>query len=162
MKKQDPDAAYAQAIQEAVAVDPLSIDDEFASLPGQIVRYNNLFSDAMKTLLLAEAAEDRMWAKMYILHREESRDEKAKITETEIKSLIESSKEWQRVHDAVIDAKIEKQRLHGVLDALSAKRDALISIGAKMRAELAGQPHLREMTRTARDIKKTRGTQDDD
>jgi hypothetical protein len=147
---------------DAVSIEPLLLEEEFSSIPAHLARYNHLYAQAYETFLLAKAAYDQTYSGASIKIREDAtEDGKKKPTEGTINALIEVDDDVIEARLRMIKAEVEKVRLWGVLDALRAKKDALISIGAHIRAEMGGNPSVREQHRGARDVAATRGTPSD-
>lgn len=142
-------------VMRAVSVDPLLLEEEFARIPADLAYWNEKYANAYRVFLRAKATYDQVEAARALVIREEQSMLK-KITEGTIRAYVETDDEVVRARLQVIDAEVEKVRLWGVLDALRAKKEALISIGAHMRAEMSGNPSLREAARGARDVESTR------
>jgi hypothetical protein len=149
---------------KAVSVEPLLLEEEFASLPALLARYNEMYSQAYGTFLTAKATYDQVWSGAMLRYREDTDDTKKRPTVDAIKAMVDVDDDVIAAKLAVIEAEVEKVRLWGVLDALRCKKDALVSIGAHIRAELGGNPSLRDQHRGARDSadSRTRDTPDDD
>jgi hypothetical protein len=141
-----------EAVLAAVAIDPLALTDEFTKIPSHLARYNELYADALRLHLSAKVKVDRAYAASYIRCRAEAEETGAKTTEGMIKSMVDNDPTYHAAQDHSVVCEAEKARLWGVLDALRAKRDALISLGAHLRAEMAGSPSIRGEARGARDV----------
>lgn len=141
-----------EAVMEAVSVDPLALDDEFAKIPSLLARFNEQYADAYRKHLLSKHRVDRAFAACYLKHRGEAEERGEKITEGLLKARVDDDEAFHAAQDVAVAAEVEKLRLWGVLDALRAKRDALISLGAHMRAEMQGSPSIRGDRRGSRDV----------
>jgi hypothetical protein len=153
-----------EAVQQAVRVEPELIEAEFARLPGDIAYQNARYARALRKYLLAKHARDKVWSKLYIQIRERSPDDGAargRMTEKHIEALIESEDEYEEAKLACIEAQADVEMLSGVVDALRAKKDALVSIGAHMRVEKEIQRSGRDF-KAAHDIEATRSVRDED
>lgn len=157
-KPQEHNEVSQSAVRTVTEVDPMLLEEHFAQLPGDLARYNELYAQAFHRLLQAKSAVDREWARIYL----ETRETSEKMTEATLKAHVEVSEDYQAVRAVVIDAEIDKIRLGGILEAIRAKKDALISIGAHIRAEMGGSPAIRERHRGARDVEDSRGIDSDD
>jgi hypothetical protein len=130
-------------------IDPLNINDEFVRIPSDIAYCNALYSDARKDKLYAELVRTRTVARLRIEHRERLLEEEKKATEGMISSAVEDDDRYQLAYQAEIDAEIREVRYRGVCEALRAKKDALISLGAQYRAEMDSDPMVKKTARDA-------------
>lgn len=141
-----------EAVLAAVSINPLALTDEFTKIPSYLARYNELYADALRAHLLAKVKVDRAFAACYISERAAAEEAGDKITEALIKTRVENNETYHAAQDHSVVCESEKARLWGVLDALRAKRDALISLGAHLRAEMQGNPSIRGEARGSRDV----------
>lgn len=137
-------------IIEAVSINPLDLNTDFRKLPALVARYNELYSIALRKHLRAKAKLKHTHASVYLRLREGHSG--GKVTETSLKAMVEIDKSYAAALDLAIVAEVDKERLWGVLEALRAKRDSLISMGATMRAEMQGDPALRDASRAEREL----------
>lgn len=147
-----PPETPAEEVLAATKINPLALDDGFIKISAQLATFNERFYEALRTHLRAKAELDRTWARLYLAIREELKDADPKTTEATIKASVDSHDEYFAARMAAAEAEAEKSRLWGVLDALRAKKDALISLGANARAEMSGMPGIRGERRGARDV----------
>jgi hypothetical protein len=153
--------AAATEVLEATRIDPLALDDGFVKIASLLATYNERYYEALKTHLVAKAKVDRVYAQTYLSTREELNEVGEKATEAMIKSHVEANDNYFQARMAAVEAEAEKARLWGVLDALRAKKDALISLGANARAEMSGAPSIRGDRRAVRDVAANHSTDDE-
>ena len=151
---------HHKAVLEAVSVDPLDLQEEFRKIPSLLAQYNEEYAIALRRWLRCKAEVDRTHARLYLEAREVAEELGEKVTEGSLKATIEAKQAYIDAVDARIAAEVQKVRLGGILDALSAKKDALISMGANMRAEMSGQPHLRNEVKGHRDVQDSKPGKD--
>lgn len=151
---------HHKAVLEAVSMDPLDLEAEFKRIPALLAQYNEEYAVALRRWLRAKAEVDRTHARLYLEAREIAEEMGEKTTEGSLKATIESKQAYIDAVDARISSEAQKVRVGGILDALSAKKDALISIGAHMRAEMSGQPHLRNEGKGFRDVQDSKPGKD--
>jgi hypothetical protein len=135
---------------EAVSLspDPVLIRDEYIRLPAQI---------AYRTALLAQAAERRMYAEVQLgkVEADAYRRWRARlagdgrVTEGAIKHAVNEDEQYLSALLDLNDALVVEMKAKGICEALRAKRDMLVSLGAQIRVEMAGLPALREQVRGA-------------
>ena len=142
-------------------IDQLDLDNEFARLPGRLARANELYATALKKALLGKANRDRAYAAAYIRLRDEAEEEGEKLTEATLKAQIEADDEYRDAVDEWVVAEGEKAQAWGVCEAIRAKKDGLVNIGANMRAEMSGDPSLREARRGRRDVEDSKSDDED-
>ncbi|KKN46455.1 hypothetical protein LCGC14_0672950 [marine sediment metagenome] len=139
------------AVLEVMEIDPLDIELEYTTIGPQIARYNELHVEALREQLYAEREVKRVRAKKQLFIRAKASDSGDKMTDSRANAKVEASQIVQKVEIAAIDARIERERLRGILKTLEGKRDMLVSLGAHIRAEMQGNPSLREQYRAQRD-----------
>lgn len=135
------DQLEAEAVQQITEIDPLLLKDEFTKISGHLARYNELYANSLRRHLKAERHKKETYARLYVEKRETAEE---KLTEGMIKAMVEMDEEYEQACALAIDAEVEKTRAWGRCEAVRAKKDALISLGAHVRAELSGDPKLRD------------------
>jgi len=153
MKKQKTEVADPRnEVLDQMRINPLALDEGFTKIAVQLATHNERYYEALKAHLAAKAELDRVWATLYLSIREELNEAGEKVTEAMLKAKVDAHADYFDARMRAVAAEAEKARLWGVLDALRAKKDALISLGANARAEMSGMPHLRGERRGARDV----------
>jgi len=150
---------------DCVTIEPLMIQEEFVRVPRDLAYWNQRYSDAYERLLTAKHEWERTKATAELRIRAVNEDAMAVEAETTpddakpkpakgrarggglteaavaARLLLDDAVYAARV--AYIAAEAEKNHLAGVLDAVRSKRDAVVSIGAHIRAEMQGDPAIR-------------------
>lgn len=152
VKKVVAEEASVQAVREVTMIEPLMLEEHFANLPGDLARFNELYAQALRKFLQAKRIHDREWSRIYL----EMRESGEKKTETALKAEVEIDDTYQSARQAMVLAEVDKVRLGGIVEAIRAKKDALISLGANLRAEMSGSPSIRDRVRGARDVEDSR------
>lgn len=143
-------------LKDCVTIEPMALEEEFVRLPADLAYWNERYSMANRTFLRAKIDRERTEARLTIQLREElakTMPEGKKPTVDAVGAAVKDHADMNAARNAEIDAEIEKARLYGVLDAVRAKKDMLVSIGAHHRAEMAGDPRIREEARSHREGK---------
>lgn len=130
-----------EAVTAATQVDPLQLKKEFVEIASLLATFNEQYAEALRKHLRAKRRKEETYARVYLEKRETTEE---KLTEGMLKAMVESDEEYEMACRWAIDAEIEKVRAGGRCEALRAKKDALISLGAHVRAELSGDPKLRD------------------
>lgn len=133
-----------QATNDLMSVDPLHLKREFTEIASLLATANEQYAEALRKHLKAKRRKDETYARLYVEKRETAEE---RLTGDMLKHMVEMDEEFERASQIAIDAEVGKARAFGKCEALRAKKDALISLGAHVRAELAGDPQLREYQR---------------
>jgi hypothetical protein len=118
-------------IARATRIDPKRLDDEFCRLPADLAYWNARYADAQEELLNVR----RNLEKLEAMLRREYRGSLIKPTEAAIGDAVAVDERYIVLREREDAAEVAKTRLTGVTEALRAKREMLISIGANARAE---------------------------
>ena len=128
---------------DAVCIDPVLIRDEYIRLPQQLSRAGMIYAAAHGNYLEADLAYDRTTAQMRIWHREHLESVGTRATEGAVKDAVENDQRWIDAKMNRISAEIERARAKAHVDAMHAKKDMLVSLGAHIRQELGNDPTIR-------------------
>lgn len=131
-----------KAVQDAVAIEPLAMQEEFIRIPADLSHWNAQYTDVLKRYLIAKAQDEETWARVWLETREALLLD-GKATEKLIECKALTNPDYQKVHLALIEVEVEKARVLGVVDAIRSKKEMLISLGAQIRSEMEGDPALR-------------------
>jgi len=137
------DMEVDEFLRKSVSVEPLAINEEYVELPAALAYWNARYADALREHLKAKMVLDRTEAKLRIECREMLAAE-GKVTESMIDAAVERHPDIEIAKLTSIEAEVEKVRISGVAEAVRAKKDMLISLGATMRAEMDGDPSIRK------------------
>lgn len=144
------DVTLDEYLIQCVTIDELLLDDAFKRTPAELAYWNARFADANRAYLLEKIESDRMAAQLYLEQREILLTLERKPTEAMIKASVECDDRHYNARIKLVTAEAEKVRLRGVCEAMLAKKDMLQSLGAKLRAEMAGDPTVRGQHRDYR------------
>lgn len=137
------DVEVEQYLRDCVNIEPLALNEEFIRLPADVAYWNERYSKAYRGWSTAKVELDRIRAQKNLEIREAAKTGGGKVTEAYVESLIEVDPAYVNSRMTLIEAEVEKTRLYGVLDAIRTKREMLVSLGAQIRQEMAGNPQLR-------------------
>lgn len=126
-----------------VSIDKLNIKDEFVRISSDFAYWNERYTQAHEADLLATIDKDKVRAQMRIEHRERLLMRNEKVTESMVDSAVETDQVVLNSRVACVQTEVEKTRLRGLLEAIRAKRDMLISTGSMIRQEMSTDPTLR-------------------
>ena len=134
---------------ECTAVDRDDLISEFVRVSADMAFWNEQYADAHQTWIDAKVTKDQQRVALY----KESQDRlllnaKGRVTIAEITAEVEGDPEYHEVVRLVSVAEDLKLRVSGTCEAIRCKKDMLISLGAHIRAELSGDPSIREAAGT--------------
>ena len=147
------DITVSKFLADSVAVEPTAIQEEYVRLPADLAYWNELYARAYHRHLTAKVNEKHLNALLRIEHREQLENSVARVTESMVDSAVDTDERLQRAHSERIEAEVEKTRLYGILDAIRAKREMLVSLGAHVRAEMEDDPLVRKAHSDAKRIR---------
>lgn len=127
-------------LKQCVSIDPLSLSEEFTKVASELSFWNERQTEALRASLHAKIARERLHAQLFFEKRAALEAAKAKATEATVEAAIEIDPRFAALRDEEADAQSEYMRLRGVAEAVKTKRDMLVSLGAHVRAEMAGDP----------------------
>jgi hypothetical protein len=142
-----------------VHVDPDQIKEEFCRVSADLAYWNARVSAALEVFLQAKSDYDEVGARQYLVARErlilshvpdpdvkpKDKEKVPRVTEPMIDAYVTTSDEVRAARLSMVKAEAQHARLRGVAEAVRSKRDALVSLGATLRAELEGDPMLRKL-----------------
>lgn len=128
-------AADAADLARATSIVPETINEEFVAVPGDLAYYGGRWATAHEEKLRAEHARERLEAELRQALREQKNAGVLKASEDAIADMVEASPAYVLAREREIAADAAKTRIGVVIDAIRAKKDALISLGAQLRAE---------------------------
>lgn len=132
----------ANMLARSAGIDPHNIQQEFVNLPGELAYWCSQYASATEDFLTKKAAFEVTEARLAANARTTLEVQGKKATEATIMESTRTSPEWLAVRTALIRAEGNKVRIHGIVSAVEAKRDMLISLGSHIRAEMAAFPSV--------------------
>lgn len=136
-------------LTECVSIDPLRLQEAFANIPAELAYWNEQYAEALRKQLHAKIEKDRLSAQIFFEKRVELKESDIRPTEAVLKAAVESDARYNVARSEEADAHAEAIRLKGVAEAVRTKRDMLVSLGAHVRAEMDGDPHIKAQHRHA-------------
>jgi hypothetical protein len=139
------DKTPEEYLRECLALDDFALDEEFIRMPADMAYWTALYAEAMRAWMLAKFEHERNAARLH--HRTKAANDLGgqakKATVGDLEALVLMDPDYEVTYLALVDAEVEKVRLRGVVDAIATKKDMLQSLGAKLRAEMGGDPMIR-------------------
>lgn len=129
-------------IRRAVRIEPTAIQEEYASLPADLNRWGHLLAAAHSDKERADLDLDTWDANERLRIKAEAEAKNMKITVDTTDALVYANQVYRRLREAVILAEKDKQEIFATVEAIRAKKEMLISLGATMRQEIEGDREL--------------------
>lgn len=144
-------------LAESVELEPLALEEEFIRMPADLAYWNERHAAALRRSLIAKMERERVEAVLLCdaQFAEDLASELAKKAASmeQLKAAVKMAPEYLNARKAEIRTEVERVRLRGVVDAIAAKRDMLISLGAHVRLEMANDPALRKRMAESREAR---------
>ncbi len=168
-----------QYLYDSVSITPEALSEEFARVSLDLAYWNHQYAERTREYRMAEITQKRTRAMLYIKHRlrlqEEAIAEAAegdggvdakgkpkpvkveRVTEAQVDSAVLLDDDMVVCDTNLITTEVEREKARGVLDAVRAKREMVVSLGAHIRAEMAGDPILRHQLANTAAARANRG-----
>lgn len=141
-------------LERVVSIDVTQITEHFISVPAELAYFNERYAETVRGQLEAKSACDNARATAYCTIKTEYEEEGKKITEAALSAQIELDPAYTEAKIAFVDAETKKQQARGRVEAVHAKKDMLISLGAHLRAELS-DPMVKRIAQNAKETNDT-------
>lgn len=138
----DPDV-LPEDVAEAVEINTATINRHMEEVPGLLAYWNERLAVQSREVARLKAARERAEAALHKQIRADMVFSGAKPTEAKVQAEVVLHEGYQIARERESNAAIEKSRLSGVFEAIRAKKDMLISLGANYRAEMDHEPRIR-------------------
>lgn len=129
---EEPSAEY---IIRSTTVNPDNIQVEFCTLSADIAYWSQQYADAYEKLSRHVVAMKELEATLLIDYRARL-EAVRKPTVAEIEALVASDQSYAAAQRQKVHLECDKVRVSGILEAVRAKKDMLVSLGAQQRAEM--------------------------
>lgn len=143
-------------IRDSVSIEPLALESEYVRISSDQAYWNAKLADAFKAYERAKLNRKRLEALLQLQYREEL-SQSGKVTEKVIESHVSCDPRMHTAEDEELNAEVELVQMKGVCEAVRAKREMLVSFGAHVRAEMQGDPVVRNNQRIAREQREAYG-----
>lgn len=134
-KKDSKKAEPAGSDTVDFTIDPESVKDEYVRIPAYIATLNTVYAQALKIAILAKHRRDKVYAELY---NEIVSDADKKPAEATIKQMVMLDDRYTDAVTQYAEAEYKKELAWGRAQAMIAKKDMVVSLGAHVRQELGG------------------------
>lgn len=135
------DDKYAR---ECVKLEPTALEEEFVRYTADFAFWGAKYASAKQEESLAKLSRDTTAADLDVAAREALSGDK-KPTEALVAAWVAKHPAMQAAEKEVIAATYDADRVRAIWDALRAKRDMLVGLGAQQRAEMQHEPVVKAM-----------------
>jgi hypothetical protein len=137
------DREYAKA---CVTLEPLALEEEFVRFAADLASWGEQAAQAKREVGLRKMSAEVVAAQLDGEARTALAGDK-KPTEASIAAWVQQDPRRVAAEKEVIDAEYHSDRVRAVLDAVRAKRDMLVGLGAAERITREQEPVIRERGR---------------
>jgi len=143
----------AAEIRRAVSIRPGAIQEEYVQLPSTLHRWLSERTEAAFALRVAELDLEVVEARVKTAVRKARLEEietagagtKIKpLTEDQAADALVLDEEYQGARRKVAEVAANKSRAQDMVDAVNAKREMLVSLGADLRVQAENDPSIRD------------------
>ncbi len=133
-------------LRQCVTVDEMNIRGEYIRLSGDLAYWSAQLAEAKRVSLMTKVDVDRTRSALAIHYRHSLSSSGTRVTEAMIDQSVTTDPKLVAKEDANIEAEVQKARIAGVVVAIEAKKDMLISLGAHIRKENEPGPTINSKT----------------
>ena len=133
---------FAIPVKDSTEINPVALQTEFVQLSGHLAYWTQQYAEAQTQAATAKAALEQLEAKISLDHRTDREIKGMKATEALLSELVHTDDRWIKAKRAHILADGNRLKVSGIVDAIHAKKDMLVTLGAHMRAEMAAFPSV--------------------
>lgn len=154
-------------VKDTVTIEPEGIEEEYIRMPADLAYWCERYARALRAHLEAKHQDKNLRALLAIEHRErlheallaDQQKEKSKsgsgrVTDSQVNVAVETDERCEDMQARLVGTEVEMVRVKGILEAVRAKKDMLMSLGAHIRAEMDGDPVVRAAHADARRFRK--------
>lgn len=149
------DVEIERYLKDAVDICPEALEEEFTRLPADLAYWNERHAVALREHLDTKIERERLVGQLsidvsFVDALETSLGKKPTVNQ--IQGAVLQDPRYIAVRTDETLAEVEKIRLRGCVDAIAAKRDMIISLGAHARLEMQHDPILRARMAGLREV----------
>jgi len=135
--------AYPSTLEEDLKIDKFDVSSEFIKHSETYGWYSTAYELAMDYEARIKSKLERVYALIDVRVRAQMNNASVRITEKKVENTVITDPEYVELQSLYQDAKRDTGLLKAARDAMQAKKDCLISLGANMRAEWSSEPSIK-------------------
>ena len=137
VSKAERRAENLQLLEDALDITTTTVHEHYIKMPSELSYFNELYAKTVRRFLQMKVKYEQARAASYLNIRQEHEEAGQKITEAKLSNLVETDEEVMQLRLSLAEAEASKQEAKGRCEALHAKKEMLISLGAHLRAEMS-------------------------
>lgn len=131
------DEEFEDLLVQSVTIDDENLSSEFSRVSSDVAYWSRRLARLEADLIRAKAALKKVEADGYCFAMEHLTNATGKRpTQKYLEAYVETMPEVQEAHEAIARVTEARTEARGYVDAISAKRDMLVQLGANRRQEL--------------------------
>lgn len=119
------------------SIDPENVKDEYTRIPSFIATLNGVYAQSLRIAIMAKLNRDKVYAQ---IAQDIVADSEKKPAEATIKQMVMLDERYTRAVEQYAVAEERKALAFGRAQAMIAKKEMVVSLGAHVRKELDGIP----------------------
>lgn len=124
-------------LRTVVSIDDEDMVGEYSTVAHHLALWGTRYAAAQEAFLRAKLGRDHLEGRLRLTLRVEQEELTGKrVTEATLDALIKADERFVAAKVTEIEAEAESLRVRGILQALRAKADMLVSLGATQRTEM--------------------------
>jgi hypothetical protein len=151
------DEGFPARVADAVTINETALNEEYIRIPSDIAFLGQQYATAYRRAGEAKIRENKLEAATTISIRAQAAASNEKLTLPDLAARVDTDEEVVLARLETVRAEAEKLRVRGYYDAVLAKKDMVISIGATLREEMKSTPSLRNEARDSRSSHRNNG-----
>lgn len=129
----------AEYLHQSVDITPEALQEEFRRIPADMAYWGERYAEATREALRTYAGRKLAYAEALLRVKGQAKVTGGKLSEAEAAAHAETDPMYQQAVLDEVEAEAAKVAAKTRFDAVVAKKDMIVSIGATQRAEMA--PH---------------------
>jgi hypothetical protein len=156
--EQDLVEAFKPArVKDSTNIEEAALNSHFIRLSADLAYYNQIYSDVLDLLRSCERGLEFGEADIRTEYRAGTQPNGRPASEGYIDDCVKSDHRYKKMREECDHAEVLKSRVAGIVDAIRAKKDMLVTLAANQRAELEGDPAVRRRERSLEDKERIAG-----
>jgi hypothetical protein len=146
------DVQYSSTLEDDLHIDNANIAEAYLTHSNKFAFYATAYELALDHETRMKARLDQVYALLDEQARQELQAKGLKVTEKMVENVVITSDDYKTTQERYFEAKKNTGLLRASKDAMMARKDMLVSLGANYRAEINSDPTLLTQAKTQANI----------
>ncbi len=133
---------HQSVLVEDLNIDRMNLSEEFEKHSQRFAWYGTAYELCMDKERRLKAELGRAYAQLDVQARAQMSAAGIKVSEQKVENMVNLTPDYIKIQDEYFDAMRMAGLLKAARDAMMAKKDCLVSLGANIRAEMSSDPSL--------------------